>query len=145
MGSGGWDPYGVHQPNYFAWFVFYIGNGHFWTGGLKNFFLTSSPKTENRDTNSAIKWLKIHLWFISLSKDFCRHKNDISIFFSPVWCYLHVFFWNVMAMTRDIIKSTLCVSVTLFFSVEVHLWSFQIVKSQSLIANIEVYWIRQVK
>ena len=50
MGSGGWDPYRVCQPNYFAWFVFYIGNGHFWTGDLRNFFLTS-PKSKNIVTN----------------------------------------------------------------------------------------------
>ena len=43
MGGGAWDPYGVCQPIYFAWFVFYIGNDHFWTGDLKKFSLTSPP------------------------------------------------------------------------------------------------------
>ena len=32
IGGGGWDSYGVGQPNCFAWF----GNGHFWTGDLRN-------------------------------------------------------------------------------------------------------------
>ena len=38
--GGGWGPYRVHQSNYFAWFEFYIGNGYFWTGDLRNFVLT---------------------------------------------------------------------------------------------------------
>ena len=50
-----------------------------------------------------------------------------------------------MDMTRDVIKSTLYVSVTHYFSVDVHFWSFQIVKNQSLTANKEVCWIKQVK
>ena len=50
--SRGWDPYGVHQPNYFAWFVFYIGNGHFWTGDLRIFFLTSTSSV--RDIKSTV-------------------------------------------------------------------------------------------
>ena len=42
MGSGGWDPYRVSQPNYFAWFVFYIRNGHCWTDDLR--FVNSGLK-----------------------------------------------------------------------------------------------------
>ena len=62
-----------------------------------------------------------------------------------MWCSLHVFFfWNFVVMTWDMIKSTLwCVSVT-HFSVELDFCSFQIVKIQLLIANIEVCWIKQV-
>ena len=41
MRGGVWDPYGVRQHNYIAWFVFYIENAHFWIGDLKNVFLAS--------------------------------------------------------------------------------------------------------
>ena len=54
------------------------------------------------------------------------------------------FLWNFVAMTQDMIKSTLLVSVTHFFS-RGRFLEFSNSKVQLLIANIEVYQIKQVK
>ena len=59
---GGWDHYEVHQPNYFTWFVFYIGNGHFWTGDLRKFFLTSPLQLEalkDKDISNFRHWERL--------------------------------------------------------------------------------------
>ena len=91
------------------------------------------------------KMTKIYLRLFSLKQEFCRHKNDASLFFSPLRCYLHVFFVKFCSHdTRYDQKYTTCVSYPFFFS-RGRFLEFSNSKVQLLIANIEVYQIKQVK